>query len=113
MKIHRKIISMLIIMVLCIGLLPVMPADIVHAAGKEFASIENWELDNGDHSTVTADGNGIKITQTKQTILKDDGVTTNSTWDSTHKLSLYNHVLSSSSDGSSILGTYGFTGKER
>ncbi len=110
MKIHNKILSMLIAAVMCVTFLPVMP-EVAHAANPiEYATFANWDVtDSYTHATFTANGNGVKITQTKQTRYQADGKTNNSSWDGTVALGLYNE-FSSSDGGNSVLRTQGYNG---
>ncbi|MBR5517741.1 MAG: heparinase II/III family protein [Clostridia bacterium] len=113
MKIHNKILSMIIAAVMLLTLLPVLPEGVmvVNAAGAvEFANFENWEVtDSHTHAAFTASGNGVKITQTKQTRYKEGTTTNNSEWDGYVALGFYNEIATSS-DGRSVLRTQGYKG---
>ena len=111
MKIHNKILSMLIVAVMLVAMMPVMP-DVAYAATSvEYADFDNWSVTSSfTHATFTKSGNGVKITQTKQTLYDADGTSNNSSWDGTASLSLFKD-LGDTGDANSILRTQGYRGK--
>jgi len=109
MKIHKKILSLVIVAIMCITILPVMPENVKAATSTfDFSAIDNWNVTTKfTHATFTTSGNGVKITQTKQTRYKADGVTNNSNWDGSVAIGLYQDL---SSGADSAVKTQGFSG---
>jgi len=110
MKIHKKILSLVIVAIMCIAILPVMPEKVEAATSTfDFSEFSNWEVTTEhSHATFAASGSGVKLTQTKQTRYKSDGTTSNGNWDGYVALGLYQDFTSSDTD--SVITSQGFSG---
>ena len=91
MKIHKKILSMVIVAIMCITLLPVMPENVKAATSQfNFSAIDNWSVTSKfTHATFTTRGNGVIIDQDKQTRYKEGTTKNNGNWDGNVSLWLY------------------------
>ncbi len=110
MKIHKKILSLVIVAIMCITMLPVMPEKVEAATSTfDFSAFSNWEVTSAHtYATFSESGNGVRITQNDQKRYKDDGITSNGEWDGTVYLGLYQDFTSSDTD--SVIMSQGFSG---